>query len=97
MKRFTLGAVLAAAVLMLAAPMAQARWSEPQNITWVHVRSWNQENATAPVYYAANGPRADTVYTVGNDAKVDTTVAFNLLDCDVPNLNQFGVKTANLS
>jgi len=97
MKRFTLGAMLfVVALLTVFAGVAEARWSDPQPITFVRQRSWLFENATAPVYYAVNGPRADTLWTVGADSKADTTAAFNLLDCDVPNLNQFGVVvTAN--
>lgn len=87
MKRLTFTLLLLAAGLTLASSVAQARWSDPQPLPWNRLRSWN-------VYgYAVS---QDTLFEHLEGAKVDTSGSFNLLDADVPNLNQYGVVvTAN--
>lgn len=88
MKRFICTALLVIAATALIADAASARWSPPQNLAW-HREKWNT------VYPTWSG-NADTLWTTGAASKVDTTAAFNLLDCDVPSLNQYGVVvTAN--
>lgn len=83
MKRFIPALILVSAALTLFAGVAQARWSEPQDIAWQRQRVWNTGGYSLIA-------RQDTMWTTGGDAKVDTSVAFTLLDADLPQANQFG-------
>lgn len=93
MKRFIPALILVSAALTLFAGIAQARWSEPQDISWQRTRTWNYGLTTG--YYNVSA-RPDTAFTTLAASKADTSVAFTLLDADIPGANNQGtVVTAN--
>lgn len=86
MKRFVHCALLAAIALVVTAPLAHARWSEPQDISW-----WRARSNTVQGF----PNRADTLYTPIAASKADTSAAFNLLDSDLPGIWALGKSAAD--